>query len=132
MTKITELFRHAVDGKPQARQELYFRTTLVPELEDFLAEVFEAKPLIVMEPDSYEADEIGVIRWSVVERTVAKAIVDASEWASPIVSAEDKLEATQELREALQSMVDRLDDRIDDLHDALEAGQGRADEAASA
>lgn len=126
MTKISQLFRDAIAGNSDARQALFLRTDLVPELEDTLSEVFEQRPMIVLEPESYEADEIGVIRWSIVERTVARAVVDATSETTTVVGPEDKLAATRELREVLYAMVERLDQKIDAIHDELDAFESAA------
>ncbi len=142
MNTIDQLIRAAFNGDSKASKTLYFRTQLMPELEEVLSEVFEAKPLIVMQPEQDEfsaydeADSFSALKWTIVERTVAKAIVEATEGSQPIVTVQDKLAATQELREGLEAMVAWLDARIDSFHDLIdevEAGvQNAGVEAASA
>lgn len=124
MTRIDTLIRDAFDGDLEARKELYFRTQLVPELEEVLAEVFETRPVIFMEAERLEHDEVDTsldaMQWALVERTVAQVVIAASETSTPVLDASDKLAATLELREGLEAMVAWLDARIDSFHDQLD------------
>lgn len=127
MTRIDTLIRDAFDGDLQARRELYLRTQLVPELEDVLGEVFETRPVIFMEVEQLEHDEldttVDAMQWALVERTVAKVVIAASETSTPVIDVSDKLAATLELREGLEAMVAWLDARIDSFHDQLDQAE---------
>ena len=57
MNTIDQLIRAAFEGQTEASKALYFRTQLVPELEEVLSEVFDSKPMIVMQVDELESDE---------------------------------------------------------------------------
>ena len=136
MNHLDQLIAQASQGQPAARQELYLRTWLMPELEEVLTEVFGGRPVLVLPADEL-AQELtedqgpcfGIVEWQVVQRTVARVMVDASEPEGVLMGVADKLAATRELRDGLETLLSWLDARLDRFHDQLdllEATQGYA------
>lgn len=127
MNHMDQLIARASHGQPEARQELYLRTWLMPELEEVLTEVFGGRPVLVLSAEelaegltSDQGPSFGAVEWQVVQRAVARVMVEAGESHDVLMGVVDKLAATRELRDGLETLLGWLDARMDRFHDQLE------------